>query len=453
MNMTACSSAVLMVLAGCGGANGDGSAEAAHDKSAEQQEVAVSQFIDPGTDVKFDNWMDDPSLPTPPVAHWPAKSEATPQPAATAEPSEKAEADSSEASSKIVGGSQATESYPYMAALLVNGSQSCGGTLIAPTWVVTAAHCVGSGLSVRLGSANRTSGGQVISVAQTIVHPQYNNRDINRGNDIALLRLSRAVTGITPASIAASSPTSNTNIRLLGWGQTRPQGGADRGSDTLKQLDTRVLPSSNCNNYASGDLCIQGTTSATSCYGDSGGPALLRVNGAWQLAGATSRSGVNTELCGEGNVIYTNVTYFRSWINQYVTTSGGGGGDGGDGGGGTPPPPPPPPPDGGGGTTPPCTNCAPFSGSLVTGQSQIQPNGSYFYSGTGQQRGWLVGPSGTNFDMALFRYTSSGWRIVAEGATSGSNESVSYYGQAGYYYWAVASRSGSGAYTLYLQKP
>ena len=89
----------------------------------------------------------------------------------------------------------------------------------------------------------------------------------------------------------------------------------------------------------------------------------------------------------------------------------------------------------------------------MTGQSQIQPNGSYFYSGTGQQRGWLVGPSGTNFDTALFRYTPYGWRIVAEGATSGSNESVSYHGQAGYYHWAVASRSGSGAYTLYLQKP
>lgn len=433
--LTLCSGAFLLALAGCGGGNHTADTTT---KDTGGTALTQSEFMASATVSELDNWLDDPSLPTPPAAP------AAPAPDIAAVPntgtaSEHPNLTLSGAPSKIVGGRQATESYPYMAALLVNGSQNCGGTLIAPTWVVTAAHCVTSGLTVRVGSLDRTSGGQVISVAQTIVHPNFRSSNIQQGNDIALLRLSSAVTGITPIAIASASPVAGTNVRLLGWGQTSPVAGADRGTNILKELDTRVTASYNCPSWATGDLCIVGTRSATACYGDSGGPALVRSNGVWQLAGATSRGGsLTSTTCGDGNEVYTNVTYFRNWINQYVGTSGGG----------EEVPPPPP-----GGDTPPCTNCTPFTGSLQQGQSQVQPNGSYFYSTAGRQQGWLVGPAGTDFDLALFYYSGGIWRKVAESASSGSYEVVSYYGQSGYYYWAVASRYGSGTYTVYLQKP
>jgi secreted trypsin-like serine protease len=221
---------------------------------------------------------------------------------------------------RIVGGSITSTPQPWVAALLQNGRQGCGGSLIAPQWVVTAAHCVSGGANptqVRVGSLNRSSGGQVISISQKIIHPSYSTSNINGGNDIALLKLASPVSGITPIGIAASAPGTNTAVRLYGWGQTTPQSGGDGGSEQLKQLDTTIIASSSCANYRTGDLCLRGTTSATACYGDSGGPAL--VGGA--LVGATSRAGGNNSTCGTTNVLYTSVVYFKNWIGQYVTTT------------------------------------------------------------------------------------------------------------------------------------
>ncbi len=115
---------------------------------------------------------------------------------------------------------------------------------------------------------------------------------------------------------------------------------------------------------------------------------------------------------------------------------GGGGGD-------------PPPPDGA-----PCTGCTKYSGSLsYTGDRDAQPNGKYYSSGAGTQRGWLTGPASADFDIELYRWSGSGWVKVAEGISPSSTETVQYNGSAGYYYWRVLSYSGSGAYNFYLAAP
>jgi secreted trypsin-like serine protease len=216
------------------------------------------------------------------------------------------------AQQRIVGGSFVPNgSYPWTAALLTSsGSQFCGGSLIASKWVLTAAHCSASAASVRVGSVDRTSGGQVIRVVRKINHPNYNGQ-----NDIALLELASPVSGITPIARGTSTPAVGSSIRLLGWGQTTSPFGGDSGSRYLKLLDTTVLTRGTCNNNPGpGDLCIKGTRTATACKGDSGGPAL--VGG--RLVGATSRSGrvfAGLNYCGE-DVIYTNVTYYNTWINN-----------------------------------------------------------------------------------------------------------------------------------------
>ncbi|MGH8795244.1 MAG: trypsin-like serine protease [Stackebrandtia sp.] len=219
------------------------------------------------------------------------------------------------AGTTIVGGGPASEPYEYTAALLSGGRQVCGGTLIAPKWVVTAAHCVSSGLSVRLASHYRHSGGVVVSAQRYIRHPSYGG--VNGGNDIALLELSRTVE-VVPIPIADQSPAPGTSIRLLGWGQTCPTRGCNGGSETLKQLDTSVISSNNCATARTGDLCISSTSSSTACYGDSGGPALVRGGSGWELAGATSRAGGNNPTCGPTHVVYTSVPHFYDWIDQYV---------------------------------------------------------------------------------------------------------------------------------------
>ncbi len=325
---------------------------------------------------------------------------------------------------KIVGGSITTIPQPWVASLQQNGRHGCGGSLIAPQWVVTAAHCVSGGPSpshVRLGSLNRSSGGQLIAIAQTYVHPGYNG-NVNGGNDIALLRLQTAVSGISPIAIAGSSPAAGTAVRLYGWGQTTPPRGGDGGSEQLKELDTQVIAPGNCANYTTGDLCIRGTTSATACYGDSGGPAL--VNGA--LVGATSRAGGNDSTCGRTNALYTDIVYFRNWINQTM-----------GGGGGTPP---------GGGLS--------QSGTLFSGGSALVPSSpGWFLGNNGTYRATLSGAAGTNFDLFLQRWNGASWTTVAQSRNAGSSESIGFNGSAGYYRLVVVSVFGSGAYTVNYQYP
>jgi hypothetical protein len=109
---------------------------------------------------------------------------------------------------------------------------------------------------------------------------------------------------------------------------------------------------------------------------------------------------------------------------------------------------------GGGGGGAPCTGCTQYTGSLSgSGSSQVQPNGTYYFSGAGTHRGWLVGPSGTDFDLRLFRWNGSSWVQVASALTSSSSETITFNGSSGYYYWRITSWSGSGTYNFWLQRP
>jgi hypothetical protein len=113
-----------------------------------------------------------------------------------------------------------------------------------------------------------------------------------------------------------------------------------------------------------------------------------------------------------------------------------------------PPPPPPPAPSG-------CQLAQSFSGSLQGANDyDLQPNGTYYRSTTsGAHKGCLRGPSGTDFDLSLYKWNGSSWTRVAVAQGTTSNEDITYNGTAGYYYWRVSSYSGSGSYTLGLTRP
>jgi secreted trypsin-like serine protease len=201
----------------------------------------------------------------------------------------------------IVGGSTAGQSYPWTAALMYgDGFQECTGSLIASQWVVTAKHCLSDVRQVRVGSKDYTAGGTLVKVSKTVSGP----------DDIGLVKLSQSVP-YTPVGIAAKSPAIGSSIQVMGWGVT-----CDRGCDSpdlLKQLNTTVVPDSNCSRddiRGSVEICIKVSVAQTPCYGDSGGPAL--VDGL--LVGADSRGG---NVCGDaGGEIYSDVTSHLDWIAQ-----------------------------------------------------------------------------------------------------------------------------------------
>lgn len=109
---------------------------------------------------------------------------------------------------------------------------------------------------------------------------------------------------------------------------------------------------------------------------------------------------------------------------------------------------------GGGGGGAPCTSCTHYTGFLSgAGDFEYEPNGTYYFSGSGTHRGWLEGPSGTDFDLRLYRWNGSSWVVVASSLSSSSSEFIQFNGSSGYYLWQIRSWSGSGSYDFWLDPP
>jgi hypothetical protein len=96
-----------------------------------------------------------------------------------------------------------------------------------------------------------------------------------------------------------------------------------------------------------------------------------------------------------------------------------------------------------------------FSGAIATqGGTQIQPNGTWYQTTVaGTHVGCLNGPSGTDFDLFLDRWTGSAWAQVASSEGLTSVERITFQASAGFYRWRVLAFSGTGSYTFQLQRP
>ncbi|SCG55603.1 snapalysin [Micromonospora echinaurantiaca] len=204
----------------------------------------------------------------------------------------------------VVGGRPATENYPWM--VYVSG---CTGTLIKANWAVTARHC-STPSSVRVGSVNRSSGGTVVRVTRAVNHPTI---------DVKLLQLASSVS-YAPAPIPTTSGAVGTATRIIGWGQTCPTRGCGGAPTVANELDTSIVSDSRCIGINGPyEICTNNTNgNSGACYGDSGGPQVRRINGVWNLIGATSRSGNNNSVCATGPSIYGDLPSIRSWINTQV---------------------------------------------------------------------------------------------------------------------------------------
>lgn len=226
------------------------------------------------------------------------------------------------AQTDLVGGTDADQGYPFMASLqLSSGEHFCGAGLVAPDWLATAAHCVQGraldGFTARIGSNDRTQGGEVRKPAEIAVHPDYDPD--GAGGDLALVRLASPVEA-SPAGLGTDASV-GTATRLLGWGQTCPTQGCGGSPVMLQQLDTSIVDGKGCTTAfnASVELCTgnpDGTKGA--CYGDSGGPELARAGERWLLVGVSSRPGTKDEKCGTGPSIYTSTVAYRQWIREHV---------------------------------------------------------------------------------------------------------------------------------------
>ncbi|ETW06329.1 hypothetical protein H310_02613 [Aphanomyces invadans] len=224
---------------------------------------------------------------------------------------------------EIVGGREAeVGKHRYLAGLKVSptATSSCGGSLVAPNVIVTAAHCMGHGLSyVVVGTHYLTgsSDGESARVVREIKHPLNSAR--TNANDVAILLLDRNITTIAPVKISYESVPANVKTWVRGWGTTSSGGTQSR---VLKEVSLMTWDNAKAaaalapSKVDATMLAAGGLAGEDSCQGDSGGPLTIEDASGVRLVGVVSW-GLG---CGQLNKpgVYGRLNTAKSFIQQYV---------------------------------------------------------------------------------------------------------------------------------------
>ncbi|QPC90835.1 serine protease [Mesorhizobium sp. INR15] len=292
----------------------------------------------------------------------------------------KALAENPDSTDRVYGGNQAEKgAYPFQVALLTTNrldqspasqanAQFCGGSLIAPQWVLTAAHCLndkGQPISpdsvTVLTGATDLSEGKRHKVLQVIVNEGYSDQTLD--NDLGLLRLAEPADAPTIKLAHEATPDTG-KTTVTGWGKMQD----GTFPTTLMVADLDLQPNKACNSgikaiyahdlkAALGDLSHRmrysekgidaaanaiaadmtdpltnnmicaGTTSGVrdACNGDSGGPLFMTGAGGPVQVGIVSWGegpADGSAACGHKDAygIYTRLANYTGWIETKMKT-------------------------------------------------------------------------------------------------------------------------------------
>ncbi|MFB7665564.1 trypsin-like serine protease [Kitasatospora sp. NPDC056138] len=242
---------------------------------------------------------------------------------------------------RVVGGAAvSTAAHPWMVALSsrreygnARSGQFCGGTLVAPTKVVTAAHCFYDesngrrvdrpGLRVIVGRDDLTRrDGREVEVREVRIHPNY--AYAANMQDVAVLTLAEpqpataVLDYLSPGETEPYAP--GTRAQVFGWGDTRGDGSY---SNTLRSVEVPIVADEICAHAypggpdgafdARGMVCAgEEHGGKDACQGDSGGPLVV----AGRLAGLVSWG----TGCADANHpgVYTRVAAVSEWLHSVI---------------------------------------------------------------------------------------------------------------------------------------
>jgi len=229
---------------------------------------------------------------------------------------------------KIIGGAETTiEENPYMVALTTpDGFQFCGGAIVAPHKILTAAHCtVDSQPADIVVVSGRTSlsqdQGETANVTNIWVNPSFDQNTMV--NDSSVLTLDK---DLTSAPVAIATPddadlyTAGANSTVLGWGTDE----SGNTSDVLKKVDVPVTADADCtasykDQFDPNTMVCAGLKEGgkDSCQGDSGGPLVgMAADGTIKEIGIVSWG----QGCAEPNFygVYGRVAAMSDVIQEQI---------------------------------------------------------------------------------------------------------------------------------------
>ncbi|XP_059807820.1 chymotrypsin-like elastase family member 2A [Hypanus sabinus] len=238
--------------------------------------------------------------------------------------------------SRVVGGTDARpNSWPWQVSLQVSRegrwSHICGGSLIDSKWVMTAAHCINTKYTYRVGLGKQVlsedeAGSVYAPVEKMFRHEKFSMIFAANGYDIGLLKLAEPVVltdkielGCIPA--AGTILPNNYNCYITGWGLLKA--GGTTVSNVLQQAYLPVVDYATCSQPSwwwftvkKSMVCAGGDGVISGCNGDSGGPLNCQnAAGTWEVHGIVS---FGSSRCSEKNkpTVFTRVSAYDEWLTE-----------------------------------------------------------------------------------------------------------------------------------------
>ncbi|KAL7542236.1 hypothetical protein ACHAXR_011608 [Thalassiosira sp. AJA248-18] len=192
--------------------------------------------------------------------------------------------------SRIIGGNIVSNSnkFQYHVSLQDRIGHFCGGSLIAPDCILSAAHCAGGSYDVVLGKHNlNASGGHVIGMKREYVHPKYNSKTTD--NDFMVVCMDKPVNnGVKLVKLNSDKnyPQVKQKVTVVGFGDTNKSDYVSDLASKLNEVQVEMISNDDCDDSSgtiggwydsykgqiTSNMMCAADTDKDACQGDSGGP-------------------------------------------------------------------------------------------------------------------------------------------------------------------------------------